>query len=130
MSFAARLPFVLCLPMFIAPLLSAQTITVSQPTLWASKPDVAAFEKIENDHLAAGRGAIDTLIAVKGPRTAENTLVPYDEAYEEGFEDMPRRVPDTSKINQLVGFKPEMTLDGILETVISFHRGRPSSLDG
>jgi UDP-glucose 4-epimerase len=56
-------------------------------------------------------------------------FVPYDEAYEEGFEDMPRRVPDTSKINQLVGFKPEMKLDGILETVISFHRGRPSSHD-
>jgi hypothetical protein len=42
---------------------------------------------------------------------------------------MPRRVPDTAKINQLVGFKPEMTLNGILETVISFHRGRPSSVD-
>jgi UDP-glucose 4-epimerase len=41
--------------------------------------------------------------------------VPYEEAYEEGFEDMPRRVPDTSKINQLVGFKPEMALEGILE---------------
>jgi UDP-glucose 4-epimerase len=51
-------------------------------------------------------------------------LVPYDEAYEEGFEDMPRRVPDTSKINKLVGFKPEMTLDGILKSVIDFHRGR------
>ena len=61
---------------------------------------------------------------------SEIVLVPYDEAYEEGFEDMPRRVPDTSKINQLVGFKPEMMLDGILETVISYHRGRPSSLDG
>jgi UDP-glucose 4-epimerase len=60
---------------------------------------------------------------------SEIVLVPYDEAYEEGFEDMPRRVPDTSKINQLVGFKPEMTLDGILETVISYHRGRPSSFD-
>ena len=60
---------------------------------------------------------------------SEIVFVPYDEAYEEGFEDMPRRVPDTSKINQLVGFKPEMTLDGILETVISFHRGRPGSFD-
>jgi len=61
---------------------------------------------------------------------SEIVFVPYDEAYEEGFEDMPRRVPDTSKINQLVGFKPEMTLEGILQTVISFHRGRPASLDG
>jgi UDP-glucose 4-epimerase len=60
---------------------------------------------------------------------SEIVFVPYDEAYEEGFEDMPRRVPDTSKINQLVGFKPEMTLDGILETVISFHRSRRSSFD-
>ncbi|HEY6230090.1 MAG TPA: GDP-mannose 4,6-dehydratase [Pyrinomonadaceae bacterium] len=60
---------------------------------------------------------------------SEVVFVPYDEAYEEGFEDMPRRVPDTTKINKLVGFKPEMTLDGILETVISFHRGRPGSFD-
>ncbi|MEP6818892.1 MAG: GDP-mannose 4,6-dehydratase [bacterium] len=60
---------------------------------------------------------------------SEIVFVPYDEAYEEGFEDMPRRVPDTSKINQLVGFKPEITLDGILETVISFHRGRPASFE-
>ena len=60
---------------------------------------------------------------------SEIVFVPYDEAYEEGFEDMPRRVPDTSKINKLVGFKPEMTLDGILETVINFHRGRPLPLD-
>ena len=60
---------------------------------------------------------------------SEIVFVPYDEAYEEGFEDMPRRVPDTSKIHQLVGFKAEMTLEGILESVIEFHRSRPSSLD-
>jgi UDP-glucose 4-epimerase len=59
---------------------------------------------------------------------SEITFVPYDEAYEEGFEDMPRRVPDTSKINKLVGFEPKMKLDGILESVISFHRGRPAPL--
>src|SRR5918912_2606100 len=39
---------------------------------------------------------------------SEIVFVPYAEAYEEGFEDMPRRVPDISKVNQLVGFKPEM----------------------
>ncbi|MGI9106020.1 MAG: GDP-mannose 4,6-dehydratase [Pyrinomonadaceae bacterium] len=48
-------------------------------------------------------------------------LVPYDEAYEEGFEDMPRRVPDISKINASVGFRPEMKLDGILKSVIAYH---------
>ena len=60
---------------------------------------------------------------------SEIVLVPYDEAYEEGFEDMPRRVPDISKIKQLVGFNPDMSLNGILESVINFHSGRPSSLD-
>jgi thimet oligopeptidase len=58
----------------------AQTVSVSQPTIWAAKPDVAAFEKIENDRLAAAQASIDTLVAVKDARTIENTLVPFDEA--------------------------------------------------
>jgi UDP-glucose 4-epimerase len=60
---------------------------------------------------------------------SEIVFVPYDEAYEEGFEDMPRRVPDISKIKRLVGFRPEMSLEGILQSVINFESGRPSSLD-
>ena len=56
-------------------------------------------------------------------------FVPYDEAYEEGFEDMPRRVPDISKISQLVDFRPEMSLDGILQSVIDFESARPPSWD-
>jgi len=79
MLLAARLALLLCLPLLIA-VLSAQDIKVTQPTIWASKPDVAAFEKIETDRLAAGQHAIDTLLAAKGPRTIENTLVPFDEA--------------------------------------------------
>src|SRR5437764_10310348 len=54
---------------------------------------------------------------------SEIVLVPYDEAYEEGFEDMPRRVPDISKINQQVGFKPERDLEGILLSVIDYYSG-------
>jgi thimet oligopeptidase len=80
MMFAARLAILLCLPVLLSAVLSAQSVTVSQPTIWATKPDVAAFEKIENDRLAAGQRAIDTLLAAKGPRTIENTLVPFDEA--------------------------------------------------
>ncbi len=49
--------------------------------------------------------------------------MPYSEAYEEGFEDMPRRVPDISKISAQVGFRAEMKLDGILESVIAYHSG-------
>ncbi len=54
-------------------------------------------------------------------------FVPYDKAYEEGFEDMPRRVPDITKIGELVGFRPEMSLDGILESVIDYQSGRRRS---
>ncbi|MBK6799482.1 MAG: GDP-mannose 4,6-dehydratase [Acidobacteria bacterium] len=53
---------------------------------------------------------------------SEIVLVPYDQAYEGGFEDMLRRVPDISKINKLVGYAPKFTLDEILESVISFRR--------
>jgi thimet oligopeptidase len=80
MLLAARFTIFLCAPIILAALLSAQ-VSVSQPTIWASKPDVAAFEKIENDRLAAGQKSIDVLLAVKGARTIENTLVPFDEAF-------------------------------------------------
>ena len=49
---------------------------------------------------------------------------PYDEAYEEGFEDMMRRVPDISKIRALVGYKPRADLNDILASVIDYHRLR------
>ena len=55
---------------------------------------------------------------------SEIVFIPYDEAYEEGFEDMPRRVPDISKVSELVGFRPEMSLEGILKTVIDYQSGR------
>ena len=49
-------------------------------------------------------------------------LVPYDEAYESGFEDMPRRVPDLSKLTALIGYRPRFTLDDILSQVIEYFR--------
>src|SRR5512145_2443759 len=44
--------------------------------------------------------------------------IPYDQAYEAGFEDMPRRVPDISKIRDLVGYEPTVGLDEILTRVV------------
>ena len=57
---------------------------------------------------------------------SEIVTVPYDEAYEEGFEDMPRRVPDITKVNKLVGFRPTVTLDQILQSVVEYYSGRQS----
>jgi thimet oligopeptidase len=65
--------------LFLVATVAAQEPPMSQP-LWSAKPDVAAFEKIENDRLAAAQHAIDRIVAVKSSRTIENTLGPYDEA--------------------------------------------------
>ena len=50
--------------------------------------------------------------------------IPYDQAYEAGFEDMPRRVPDISKLATLIGYKPKVGLTEILERVIKHTRER------
>ncbi len=48
--------------------------------------------------------------------------IPYDQAYESGFEDMPRRVPDLTKIRALIGYEPRVPLDEILRLVIEYQR--------
>src|SRR6476620_7274692 len=49
-------------------------------------------------------------------------FVPYDEAYESGFEDMPRRVPDLTRVKSLIGYEPQHQLDEILTQVIDYFR--------
>ena len=53
--------------------------------------------------------------------SSEVTFVPYDVAYEEGFEDMQRRIPDTTKIRDRIGWQPTRSLDDILGDVIEEH---------
>ena len=53
---------------------------------------------------------------------SEIQYIPYEEAYEVGFEDMRRRVPDTTKIKSVLGFAPESQLDDILTDVIGYFR--------
>ena len=60
---------------------------------------------------------------------SELRYVPYSDAYAPGFEDMRRRVPDTTKLYKTVGWRPQHTLTEILDDVIAFERQRlsPSS---
>ncbi len=51
-------------------------------------------------------------------------LVPYDQAYEAGFEDMPRRVPDLTKLAALIGYRPKVQLDETLARVIDYFQKR------
>jgi UDP-glucose 4-epimerase len=49
-------------------------------------------------------------------------IVPYEDAYEQGFEDMPRRLPDVAKIAAATGWAPTRSLDEILADVVGYHR--------
>lgn len=62
------------------------------------------------------------VIALTGSRSSLQ-YIPYDQAYEVGYEDMRRRVPAIEKISQLTGYQPTMKLDGILKSVIAFEEG-------
>ena len=48
--------------------------------------------------------------------------IPYEKAYEEGFEDMQRRVPDTTKVKNLTGFKPTIDLEGTIKSVVEYYK--------
>ena len=66
----------------------------------------------------------DLAIRVKEMTASTSPIhfIPYDEAYEAGFEDMPRRVPDISKLRELIGYEPKLGLDDIIRTVIEHIR--------
>lgn len=60
--------------------------------------------------------------------TSKLIYIPYETAYEDGFEDMLRRVPDISKIKNLIGFKPSYTLEAIIQDIIEDLKNNPQSL--
>ncbi|MCR4316216.1 MAG: GDP-mannose 4,6-dehydratase [Planctomycetes bacterium] len=66
-------------------------------------------------------GLAQRIIAKVDPKV-QIEYVPYDKAYEAGFEDMRKRVPSTDKIRNLIGWKPTKTLDEILDRVIAYER--------
>lgn len=52
------------------------------------------------------------------------TYIPYEKAYEEGFEDMQRRIPDITKVHNLINYKPTVNLEGILKSVIEYFKNK------
>ncbi len=78
MSFTCRASLIAVLTITTAA--TSLEMPKSQPQIWLSKPDAAAFEKLENERLTMAQRSIDAILAVSGPRTIENTLAPYDEA--------------------------------------------------
>jgi UDP-glucose 4-epimerase len=127
------------LPTFVRQALAGQPITVfgdgSQTRSFTYVGDVVdALVKLAGESRAIGdvfnigstnEVAIQDLAErVKKMTKSESPIVnvPYDVAYEAGFEDMPRRVPDITKIQSLVGFAPRMELDDIIRSVVEHVR--------
>jgi UDP-glucose 4-epimerase len=73
---------------------------------------------IGNGHEITIRDLAIRIKALTGS-TSSIVTIPYDQAYEAGFEDMPRRVPDITKIRALVGYEPTVELDEILTRVVA-----------
>ena len=69
----------LCVSLLLVPAAHSQIMPNTQPPVWSAQPDVASFEKAENEHLVLAHSAIDKLVGIRGPRTIDNTLTLYDE---------------------------------------------------
>ncbi len=123
------------IPTFVRQALSGQPITVygdgTQSRSFTYVGDVVrAVVALIDEPRAVGQvfnigngneisiGALAERIRTLTESRSEIVRIPYDEAYEAGFEDMPRRVPDISKVKALVGYAPTVELDEILTRVI------------
>jgi len=65
----------------------------------------------------------EKVIEVTGSKAGID-YIPYDQAYEEGFEDMQRRVPDISKITALTGYKPKVSIEESLRLTCGWFRAQ------
>ena len=127
------------IPTFVKQALSGQPITVfgdgdqSRCFTWVGDAVSAVIDLAGNGDATAGVfnigsdeeitiGQLASLVKEMAQSDSPIVYIPYQEAYEEGFEDMRRRVPDLAKIRKLIGYAPSMTLPKILNEVIAFYR--------
>ncbi len=127
------------LPRFVDQALRGEPITVfgngRQSRCFADVSDVVRALLLLMDHPAAvgqvfnvgnpeeiSIGDLAKLVKKLTSSDSEIRLVPYDEAYQPGFEDMQRRVPSIAKISKLVGFRPKLKLRAIVARIIESKR--------
>ncbi|MCK5578209.1 MAG: GDP-mannose 4,6-dehydratase, partial [Planctomycetes bacterium] len=125
------------IPRFVKQALTGQPITIygtgEQSRCFASVNDVVNA-MIKLAHTEQARGQVfnigsdeeitinDLAEKIKEKTRSSSPIkhIPYDEAYESGFEDMQRRVPDLSKIKKAIGYQPSKNIDQILDDVIKY----------
>jgi len=127
------------IPNFVRQALAGEPITVfgdgTQSRSFTHVADVVgALVKLVNEPKAIGQvinigNTEEVTIAALAERvrdlcgsTSPIKFIPYEEAYESGFEDMPRRVPDLTRVRGLIGYEPQYALDAVLTQVIDYFR--------
>ncbi len=100
---------------YVGDVVQAMLALLNEPRAIGQVFNIGNGEEITIGDLAA------KIKAMTGSRS-EIVTIPYDQAYEAGFEDMPRRVPDISRIRALVGYEPTVQLDETLQRVIEHFR--------
>lgn len=134
------------IPTFVKQALTGRPITVygdgTQTRCFAYVGDVVhALVKLMDHPAAVGQvfnigsteevsiAELAELVKVLTESRSDIVFVPYEEAYEAGFEDMPRRVPDISKVAGLIGYRPTRMLEEILQVVINhYHEQAPTAV--
>ena len=128
------------LPTFVGQALRGEPITVygsgEQSRCFCHVADsIRAVQGLMDDEEAVGEvfnigHEQEITIRALAERVKERTgtdspieIIPYDQAYESGFEDMLRRQPDTTKIKDLLGWEPSFDIDGIIDSVVEHMRG-------
>ncbi len=127
------------IPRFIEQALSGKPITVygdgKQTRSFSYVTDVVraivaltnhpqAIGDIFNIGSKEGMAIIDLAKKIKALTHSQSEIVfvPYEEAYEEGFEDMRHRIPDINKVSQLIAYSPQVGLDAMLKKIIESSR--------
>ena len=102
---------------WVGDVIGAMLALIEQPKAYGEVFNIGHTKEISIYDLAV-------LVKAMTSSRSDIVLVPYEEAYEAGFEDMPRRVPDISKIERLIGYRPVLDLPEMLERVIAHERER------
>ncbi|MDQ3728926.1 MAG: GDP-mannose 4,6-dehydratase [Actinomycetota bacterium] len=84
----------------------------------------AAYGEVFNIGSTEEISISELAVSIRDEANSESEIVtvPYDEAYEPGFEDMPRRIPNTEKIEELLGWTPTRDLTQIIRDVLEYQR--------
>jgi UDP-glucose 4-epimerase len=85
-----------------------------------SEKSIGQVFNIGNNQQISIMGLASKIVEITNSKS-QIIKVSYEEAYSEGFEDMQRRVPDISKIKNLLGWVPEIGLDQIIKDIATFH---------